>query len=128
MDKIKVLIVEDMPIALMGALIVLKKFNLEVDNAENGEKALELASKIEYQIVFLDLGLPDIEGVDVAKKLRSNTANATHSNVFIIALTAHAEEDYQKECEIAGINKFLTKPLTEDDVINILHQFDQYAA
>lgn len=125
---IKTLIVEDTPIALIGALTVLNNFNdLQVDSAESGQKALELAEKKAYELVFLDLGLPDIEGFEVAKTLR-NTTTATSSKVIIIALTAHAEEDYQRQCEAVGFNGFLVKPLTDDNVKYILHRFIQSAA
>lgn len=126
MDKIKVLIVEDMPIALIGALTVLKNFNLDVDSAENGLQALELASKTGYQVIFLDLGLPDIGGLEVARRLKNNTEHETLSDVVIIALTAHTEENYQKECEAVGIDGFLTKPLTDDNVEDILRNFAKY--
>lgn len=125
MASIKTLIVEDMPIALIGALTVLKKFNLEIDSAENGKQALELASQTAYELIFLDLGLPDISGIEVAKRLR---ANETLSHTVIMALTAHAEEELQQECKIAGFNGFLTKPLTDENVKAILRQFDKYAA
>lgn len=128
MTNVKTLIVEDMPIALIGALTVLEKFNLDIDSAENGNQALELASKIAYQLIFLDLGLPDMEGIEVARKLRENHTNSTLSDTLIIALTAHAEESYQNECEAAGFNGFLTKPLTDENVKNILRKLGKYAA
>lgn len=126
MANIKTLIVEDMPIALIGGLTVLEKFNLDVDSAENGNQALELASKIAYRLIFLDLGLPDMEGIEVARKLRENHTNLTLSDTLIIALTAHAEESYQNQCKAAGINGFLTKPLTDENVKDILRKFDKY--
>lgn len=128
MDNIKTLLVEDVPIALISALTILQKFNLDIDKAENGNKALYLARETAYHLIFLDLGLPDISGIEVARNLRNNKTNATATDTVIIALTAHAEETYQHECEAAGINGFLTKPLTEENIKDILRKFYKSAA
>lgn len=112
MEKYKILLVEDLPIAQISATLVLKKLNCDVDVAENGMRALELVNSKLYELIFMDIGLPDIDGVMVAKKIRETAC--LNASTPIIALTAHQEGTYKTQCYEAGMNDFLTKPLTEE--------------
>lgn len=113
MDKVKILLVEDLDIARLSAKLVLSKLNCEVDFAENGTKALELVNKTLYDIILMDIGLPDIDGIAVTAKIREQP-DCINVNTPIIALTAHQEAECQAKCYEAGMNDFLTKPLTEE--------------
>lgn len=121
--KIKTLIIEDTPIALLSALTILNNFNLEIDTASDGNEALRHLTNNKYHIIFLDLGLPDIDGIDIAKMIRNNNSYATSSKVTIVALTAHTKDEYKMQCEEAKFDKFLTKPLKEEDVKNIINNY-----
>lgn len=109
-DKIKVLLVEDVQVAQVAAKSTLEQLNCVVDIAANGEQALKMAQEKEYQIIFMDLELPDIDGINVASQIRKSKGK--NSNVPIVALTAHIENDYKDRCKEAGINDFMDKPLS----------------
>ncbi|HTW93354.1 MAG TPA: response regulator [Tepidisphaeraceae bacterium] len=80
----------------------------EVLTAENGAQALIAAEDQKFDLVLMDLRLPDISGWDVTRQLRSRSANA---NLKIIALTAHAMEGDRQAAMDAGCDDYDTKPV-----------------
>jgi len=107
---IKVLVVEDAIIASKMAVMALEATGCQADVVENGKEALEKSSKELYDLILLDIGLPDIDGYTVAKEIR-NRCDKT-AQVPIIALTAHDDPDAQEKWQEAGINAGVVKPFT----------------
>ena len=100
-----VLVVEDDDTIGDGLVRAMEGQGWEVDRADNGANALELARSSGYDLVLLDLGLPDVDGVEVCRQLRSAAASST-----IVMLTARTEEiDVVVGLE-AGADDYLTKP------------------
>jgi len=117
-----VLVVEDNPIAQSVAKFILTHLNCEVDVAENGQKAIELWKTKSYDLIFMDIGLPDSDGYEITHQIRiQELSKKTH--VPIIALTAHAGEENKKRCIEAGMNAVLTKPLTAKNCTDIVEAF-----
>lgn len=112
-----ILVVEDNHLAQMAMKFIFKSFDCEVDFASTGKETLAYLDKKHYDLVFFDLGLPDIPGLALLKKIRHN--KLLHKTRLII-LTAHSAEDYEKECLAAGAEAFYTKPLKEDDISALL--------
>lgn len=110
--KKKILIVEDNEIISRISKDILEALDLEVDVAENGEKALSLLHK-QYNLVIMDIGLPDISGYDVTRYIRGHS-NPEVAKVPIIAITAHSEEEERKLAMEAGANEIFPKPLTQE--------------
>jgi two-component system aerobic respiration control sensor histidine kinase ArcB len=108
----RVLVVEDSPIALYAAVEILTKQGLIVDTATTAKQAITKAYSCAYQLIILDLGLPDLPGLEVARRIRHSTEAKTPQDTPILVLTANAGESYQTECQTEGINAFITKPLT----------------
>lgn len=108
-DK-KVLLVEDDSVNMLLARTILKKFSCSLDIAINGKQALEKLDSGKYDIILLDIHLPDINGVEVAKYLREDKKD---SESRIIALTAEALKDDILKFEEAGIDDFIIKPFRE---------------
>lgn len=104
----QILLVEDQPIAAIAAKAIISNFNCEVDVANDGETALHFLNSRNYDLVFMDIGLPDISGVELTKKIR-NSESTTRKEIPIVALTAEIEnkESYYD----AGMNAVLAKPL-----------------
>lgn len=120
-SSVRVLVVEDVEIAQKIAKLILSGLDCYVDIAKNGQKALELFSKNEYDLVFMDLGLPDFDGVEVTKRMRQQEANSRH--VPIIALTANYDESYKPICLEAGMDEFMLKPLTKENGEAMINKF-----
>lgn len=111
-DRTKVLVVEDTQIAQKVAKIILVDLKCDVDIAENGQKALQLFQNNQYDLVLLDLGLPDIAGEDVTKSMRKSEKGTRRTP--IVALTAYYDESYQSNCLAMGIDDFILKPLNKE--------------
>lgn len=99
---------------------ILEKLGCVLHIANTGQAALKLAENNQYDIIFMDIGLTDINGFDVVKKIRKHTPV---SRTPIIGLTAHVVEDYEKQARKAGMNDYLRKPVLFEDFEYMLHKF-----
>lgn len=111
-QKKKILLVEDNEIISRISKDILEALNLEVDVARDGKEALCLLDN-QYNLVIMDIGLPDISGYQVTKYIRSHQ-NPIISQVPVIAITAHAEEEERKLAMDAGVNEMFPKPLNQE--------------
>ena len=118
----QILVVEDNPIAQLVAKSIVSKLHCSVDIAETGKTALEYWKNHHYDLIFMDIGLPDMDGYEVTHLIRVHElTKKTHTP--IIALTAHAGDENKKRCIDAGINAVLTKPLTAINCADIIDAF-----
>ncbi|MCC9608169.1 response regulator [Blastopirellula sp. JC732] len=117
--NLKILVVEDLEANQLVVQEILTRLGLSAQFVGDGESALAAVAETTYDVVLLDLELPDMSGLDVARELRQQ-----HSadDLWIIAVTAHAVADYEKSALAAGANKFLTKPLSTEDLRVCLNQ------
>jgi CheY-like chemotaxis protein/HPt (histidine-containing phosphotransfer) domain-containing protein/anti-sigma regulatory factor (Ser/Thr protein kinase) len=103
----KILVVEDDEIAQISARSVFEgKLATDFTLAKTGKEAVEMASKNKYDLIFMDIGLPDISGTDATLQIRE-----MNKEVPIIALTAHDNAKTRELCQRVGMNDYLTKPL-----------------
>jgi len=116
---INILIVEDNHLVQVATKFIFKPFNCHLDFAKTGKETLELLEKNNYDLVFFDLGLPDISGLDLLKKIRGNQK---FKNIRIVVLTAHSAKEYESECLDAGAEAFYTKPLTEKNISALINK------
>ena len=104
-DKV-VLLVEDNPVNALLAQILLQREGCRVERAATGEDAVHIAMTRQFDVIFMDLGLPGLDGIGATKALRAKGLTTP-----IIALTANAYEEDRRACLNAGMNDFLTKPI-----------------
>ena len=116
---IKVLLVEDNLIAARAAQGTLQSLGCDVEIANTGKEATKLFEKDKYNLIYMDLGLPDMDGVEVAKQIRE-AESASDIKTPIIALSAHVNDDIKTNCLNSGMNDVLTKPLLRDKAKLIL--------
>lgn len=109
MKRISVLLVEDNQLVRKMSVLILEQLECEVQAVENGKLALEYAEKKTYDIIFMDIGLPDINGLNVIDQIRKK--GKLNSQTAIIALTAHSDVKYQYESYKMGATDFFVKPL-----------------
>src|SRR5260364_359679 len=95
--------------------LYLKELGFEVDLADTGYKALELAAQQDYHCILLDIGLPDITGESVLAAIRYRE-RATGQHVSIIVNSAHASPSLLKRCRESGAEAVFEKPLTIEQV------------
>ena len=106
----KVLVVEDLVLAQRIALMVLKNINCDAVAASNGKIAIEMVAKQRFDLILMDLGLPDTDGVTLTMKMRA--MGGWLANVPIVALTAHSDQLIRNKAGEAGIDGFYVKPMT----------------
>ncbi len=116
----KVLIVEDNMLAARMAGQLLRKNNCDVDIAETGMHAIEMIQKNPYNLVLMDIGLPDIDGITVARRL--NQLNIS-KEMPIIALTGHIMDDKKQDCLNAGMQDLIIKPLSDNALQIIMDKY-----
>ena len=104
----KILVIDDNEDAANTLADLLNLYGHEVQTAFSGKKGIELAKIFSPQIIFLDIGLPDMLGYEVAKVLRLNDET---KNCYLIALTGYGSENDQLFAKNAGFDLHLTKPL-----------------
>ena len=113
LQGLHVLLVEDNVLNQRLAMRVMSDWHWLVDLAENGEKAKAAMQKNSYDLVLLDIQLPDMDGYSIAAYIR-NTLEAPKSATPIIAMTAHAMVGEAAKCFEAGMNAHVAKPFNPD--------------
>lgn len=120
---IKVLLVEDNHFNRLLIESILERWEWIVDMAESGSEAKKLLNKYDYDIVFLDIRLPDISGYEIIKFIRTDLPDEK-STVPVIAMTAHSLRNEEEKCLKMGMNGFVSKPFDEKilykKVINLI--------
>jgi PAS domain S-box-containing protein len=117
-DFLKVLVVEENLLTLKLIKSNLNKFLNHIDTAASGTQAIALANKNKYDVVFLDISLPDIDGVE----LKNRITNILGENVFFIAVTSHnSEKDKEYFINVAGFTEVFEKPVEENDLKNCVN-------
>lgn len=115
-----ILVVEDIKTVqkLMALFLRDLKYNFKI--AENATVALELATQVEFDLILVDLGLPDIDGITLTETLKRIPY---YAKIPFVALTAHDEPKIRKTCSEAGIMEFVRKPINKDGLRELLRQF-----
>ena len=104
----RVLLVEDNPVNCKVATGILKKCNCDVTTAGDGQEALDLLKHKPFDMVFMDIQMPRMDGLEATRRIR---ANARWRDLPVIAMTAHALKGDRERCLKAGMNDYITKPI-----------------
>ncbi|MDL2263023.1 response regulator [Synergistaceae bacterium OttesenSCG-928-I11] len=114
-----VLLVEDNDINQEIAVEMLNQFGVSVDVASNGQEALDMLPQSRYDLVFMDVQMPIMDGLEATRRIRGDL-NYSSDALPIIAMTAHAMKgDYEKSID-AGMNDHITKPIDPDELYETL--------
>ncbi len=116
LGKLKILLVEDIPVNQFLALTILDDYGFVVDTAENGRMAIELIEKNDYDIILMDLMMPEMGGFEATQFIRAMPS--LKARVPIIALTADVNKSDVDRCIIVGMNDYVSKPFNSTDLIN----------
>lgn len=110
-DRPRILIIDDEQQILRALRTILGQQNYQVTAAKDGEEGLALAAAVQPDMVILDLGLPDMDGVEVCRRLREWT------DLPIVVLSAHDSEAEKVDALDAGADDYLTKPFGVDELL-----------
>jgi CheY-like chemotaxis protein len=122
----RVLLVEDDAVNQQVFLRFLAPYPVEVTVAENGEQAVEIFAKENFQVVLMDVRMPKMDGYDATRKIRQ-IERERKGKTPIIGLTAFAQERDRDRCMDAGMDMFLTKPIAKKAFLAALRSIIPYA-
>jgi signal transduction histidine kinase len=120
---LRVLVAEDNGVNQMLTVRFLRKLGCEASVADNGRDALEAVTAGGFDLVLMDVQMPEMDGYEATAAIRAHPDQAMAS-LPIVALTAHATASDRDRCLAAGMNGFLTKPLRLDALRTELERFD----
>ena len=109
----RVLLVEDNPDTADSMVLLLEMLGHRVDLAPDGASALALAAARIPQVMLVDIGLPDIDGYEVARRVRANAALAS---VVLVALTGYGQREDRERAFAAGFDHHFVKPVDPDEL------------
>jgi len=119
----RILLVEDNPVDQMVTKSLLNEAGFSVDVAGTGAEAIEAFSPGKYGLIYMDIGLPDIDGYQVTQAMREKEKTAQAIMTPIVALTGHAAIDVKVFCEKVGIQGVLSKPITREQAGDIWKRY-----
>jgi signal transduction histidine kinase len=111
----KILIVEDNTVNQLVMKKMLKNTGIEIDIADNGKIGFEKVLQNKYDLVFMDLLMPEMDGYEATKEIRN-----FNKDIPIVALTADVMKGVEAKTKEAGMNNYLTKPVKKDELLKIL--------
>ena len=113
-----VLVVEDNAVNQKVLVSFLRRFGLPADVACNGREALEALERKSYSLVFMDSQMPEMDGFAATAEIRKREGDARHTT--IVAVTAHAMKGERERCLAAGMDDFMSKPFSMEDLSAVL--------
>ncbi len=110
-EDIKILYAEDNLINQKVTAMLLQKLGITCDIAHNGQEALEMFKNKSYDLIFMDMQMPVLDGIESTKAIREyEKLNKTTGQIYIVAVTANIFENDKQICFEAGMNDFISKP------------------
>ncbi|MCI4668719.1 MAG: response regulator [Bacteroidia bacterium] len=122
-STLSVLLVEDNLVNQKVARKILEKYNVQVEVAGNGVEGCESVNRRYFDLVFMDMQMPVLDGVGATKKIRARGENVHQPT--IIAMTANTSVQDKEKCLNAGMDDFLTKPISLNSVGRILEKWSE---
>lgn len=110
-QKLNLLLAEDHPVNQMLAIRVLEKFGHSVTVANNGIEAMQLWAEGSFDVILMDVDMPELNGYDATERIREIEAG-TERHIPIVAMTAHAMQGVREECLRRGMDGYLSKPIS----------------
>ena len=119
-SNLKILVAEDNPMNLKVVQLVLRPYTAVLDSAENGIIALAKFKSNKYDIIFMDVQMPGMNGYEATKKIRIHEFENSLNPVEIVAMTANVMKEDIQHCLEIGMNQFLGKPVERAEMIKII--------
>ncbi len=122
-SSVKVLVVEDNLINQKVVTSILNQFSATPDIANNGSEAIEKIKTNDYDLVFMDCSMPVMDGYEATSKIREFEKSKELKHLPIVAMTAHAMKDDEKKCTQAGMDAYLSKPISPNEIKRTIINF-----
>ena len=119
----RILLVEDNKVNKLVAEGILGKLGFIADTADNGQQAINMLEAASYDIVFMDVQMPVMDGYQATMAIRSGKTKAANPNVPIIAMTAHAMKGDREKCLQSGMDDYISKPISPRKLSKVLEKW-----
>jgi len=124
---LRVLLVDDNSINQKVAARLVQQLGYKPDLAANGKLALDALDAQHYDLVFMDMMMPEMDGLEATRRIRERQVAGVHPNyqsrILIVAMTAHAMAADREKCLAAGMDDYLAKPIRPNDVRGIIEKW-----
>ncbi|MGH9613672.1 MAG: response regulator, partial [Bryobacteraceae bacterium] len=122
--SLEILVAEDNPVNQILAVRLMEKYGHRVTVANNGSEALAAVENNRFDLVLMDLGMPEMDGFEVTTAIRRK--EAVHGgHLAIVAMTAHAMKGYEDRCLAAGMDAYLSKPINAAKLLEIIESLSR---
>jgi len=122
-DTARILVVEDNPTNQKLALRLLEKIGCPADVVDNGKEALEALKTVSYDLVLMDVQMPEMDGFEATRMIRNNTSHPKCQEIPIVAMTAHAMKEDKDRCLDAGMDDYISKPIRSEKLREVLKKY-----
>ncbi len=119
----RILVAEDNLTNQMVAVGILKKLGLKADVAANGNEAVKALETIPYDLVLMDVQMPEMDGIEATRQVRDPLSRVLDHQVPVVAMTAHAMGGDREKCLEAGMDDYLTKPVRISRLVSVLEKW-----
>ncbi len=119
--ELRILVAEDNPVNRKIALLMFKKLGYRPDVAEDGQEVLELLEKQHYDIIFMDIHMPRLDGLAATRRIVEDYPQAQRP--YIVALTAGTAPEEKQKCFDAGMQAYINKPFKKQVLEEVLSQY-----
>jgi two-component system, sensor histidine kinase and response regulator len=121
--KGRILLAEDNAVNQKVAVAMLARMGYYSDVAANGLEAVKMLSNFSYDLVLMDIHMPEMDGLEATRHIRSDQSNVRNPKIPIVAMTAAAMKGDRDNCLAAGMNDYLSKPIDLRELNRVLNQW-----
>jgi CheY-like chemotaxis protein/HPt (histidine-containing phosphotransfer) domain-containing protein len=121
--KARILLAEDNISNQLVALGILKKLGLRADAVANGDEAVKALCTLPYDVVLMDVQMPVMDGLEATRQIRSKDSTVRNHDIPVIAMTARAMQGDREKCLAAGMNDYVSKPVTPQSLSKTLKKW-----
>jgi two-component system sensor histidine kinase/response regulator len=121
--RARILLAEDNAVNQQVALKTLEQLGYHADIAADGLQAVRALQERTYDLVLMDVQMPEMDGLEATRQIRSSQSGVRNPSVPIVALTAHAMAGDRLACLAAGMDDYLAKPIKRDELMDVLNRW-----
>lgn len=121
--NLRILLAEDNVINQKVAQTMLQKMGYRVDIVANGTEALKALEMLPYDLVFMDVQMPELDGFEATRRIRDSRSAVKNHEIPIVAMTAHAMKGDRERCLESGMNDYISKPISLQALIGLLERW-----
>ncbi|MBN2009017.1 response regulator [candidate division KSB1 bacterium] len=123
MNRLEILLAEDNLVNQKVAASLFKKWRHNITIANDGKEALEALELNSFDIIFMDVQMPNMDGIEATRTIRNSKLLNLNKHIPIIAMTAHAMKGDRERFLDAGMDEYISKPINVDEIKRILHKY-----